>query len=311
MREHLRLMRPAEAVDQLVWLLAGIMLCFWAVGSIYLYFFPISGGVADANDAISNSAIVAEDDSANVGADSERASDVSTAENNSLAGTDSDDGTGSKTGAGASNPNDSGNRLENAMKPPVSMGQDSAPAVDVNAIRKQVTASLSADHKQAIQRLKTQHTNEKKSLFEKFSEEAAKNSAGLHRQLQDSQKDLASLQRKHDALIKKHEAAQQTIAQNKRVAATRPNAVASAPATGQVVTANNSATQQPTAPKQTSRFTNYEFRNWKSNRGTDAWLAFVRWENGEIVLVDGQDELFKIPLNRLSESDQRYVQQLK
>ena len=313
LRGRLRSTRTAEAIDKLVWLLAGIMLCFWAVGYLYLWLFPLSGGIASTADANSNSGLVAEGDSSAPGSgdatdngDGSSDGDAALAEGSEdhFNGGSNDD-SGSKAGSADSNsfagtPSNSGN-------PPANSGQNSAPAFDANAIRQRVTASLTADHKREIKQLEAKHTQEQKSLMEKFTKDSGKNSAGFRQQIQDGKNKLNILQRKYDDLDRKYKTAQQTIAKNARVAAARPNPVASAP----VVAGNNATLQQPSAPKQTSQYTTNEFRNWKSNRGTDAWLAFVRWENGEIVLVDAQDELFKIPLNRLSESDQRYVQQLK
>ena len=50
-----------------------------------------------------------------------------------------------------------------------------------------------------------------------------------------------------------------------------------------------------------------EFRDWISSKGNKARLAFVRWEDGEIVVVNEDNKTFRLTLNRLSPEDQNYV----
>ena len=191
LRGRLRSTRTAEAIDKLVWLLAGIMLCFWAVGYLYLWLFPLSGGIASTADANSNSGLVAEGDSSAPGSgdaidngDGSSDGDAALAEGSEdhFNGGSNDD-SGSKAGSADSNsfagtPSNSGN-------PPANSGQNSAPAFDANAIRQRVTASLTADHKREIKQLEAKHTQEQKSLMEKFTKDSGKNSAGFRQQIQD------------------------------------------------------------------------------------------------------------------------------
>lgn len=50
-----------------------------------------------------------------------------------------------------------------------------------------------------------------------------------------------------------------------------------------------------------------EFRDWISSKGNKARLAFVRWEDGKIIVVNEANKKFRLSLNRLSPEDQKYV----
>ncbi len=50
-----------------------------------------------------------------------------------------------------------------------------------------------------------------------------------------------------------------------------------------------------------------EFRDWISSKGNKARLAFVRWEDDKIIVVNEDKKKFRLTLNRLSPEDQKYV----
>ena len=67
------------------------------------------------------------------------------------------------------------------------------------------------------------------------------------------------------------------------------------------------ADPSPTLAGSTGIKRNLEFREWLSSRGSKARLAFVRWEDNRVIVVNEAGKEFRLTLNRLSLADQKYV----
>ena len=53
------------------------------------------------------------------------------------------------------------------------------------------------------------------------------------------------------------------------------------------------------------------FREWTGNNGRKAEMAFLRWQNDQIVFIDRQDRVFTLPPSRLSDADRLQIESLK
>lgn len=307
--------QAGEAIDQLVLIVAGILLLFWVVGYAYLWAFPNadggSGGLADSSSNSTN-------------LDSDSTADTALNENNdNPGGSGSDDGSGSSDADGSSD-NDSnsfdgntdGNLAQddradqNKQAKSHFSSNGASSAADANAIKKQ----LASIHEKEIKRLTSEHKKDvSKQLsdamkgFQKQSEAQMK---GIRSQLDEKSKQYNDLIGENAKLKRELAAAKRASTQMaNQVARTGGGSKASMNPPRATSSTTNSGSNVNSSAK--SKYTTHPFRFWKSNKGSDAWLAFVRWENEEIVLVDANDDLFKIPLDRLSDADQRYVKRLK
>ena len=70
---------------------------------------------------------------------------------------------------------------------------------------------------------------------------------------------------------------------------------------------SNPADPSPALAGSTGSNQSLEFREWVSSRGSKARLAFVRWEDNRVIVVNEAGKEFRLSLNRLSPTDQTYV----
>ena len=108
----------------------------------------------------------------------------------------------------------------------------------------------------------------------------------------NSESQTTEIQTLQDRLVKAEEAKQD--AENELAAAKTDMAA-------------NLADTSPTLAGSTSSNQPLEFREWVSSRGSKARLAFVRWEDDRVIVVNEEGKEFRLSLNRLSPADQNYV----
>jgi cell division protein FtsB len=102
-----------------------------------------------------------------------------------------------------------------------------------------------------------------------------------------------------------------------QTAKSRPQATVSEDADSGLVASNNQSTDSPvgtmTAEPQTEKPRAVEvYRFYTSSRGNRSKLAFVRWQDGDVVVRSfNNQKLYQLPLNRFSEADQQYLRELK
>ena len=302
--------RVGGAIDTLVWIVAGILLLFWVIGFLFLQLYPSpegssNNGVAQQDSTGLNSG----DDLAQTDLGSD---DVSSEMQND--GTDgasnSNDGSSAKLAAAGDNtPQPTNDSADSNKKTRVTSGyHKTAPSnVDVTALKREFAAKHGAE----ISKLKKDHAaklkKEQETVLRSFEKQSKQLQDGFRDQVNNKDKQITQLKVEISKLKRDLVTAKRSASQNASQLASKSTPPENR---GAASTSRPSATNT-TQSSTTSSLTRYPFRFWKSNRGSDAWLAFVRWEGGEIVLVDSNDELFKIPLNRLSGADQVYVQKLK
>lgn len=270
--------RELSIVDTLVLMLAVALFAAWILGTLFLYIFPAESGTgADSQ----NVAVV---DSAEDSGDNRAASALPT---NSAAAF-----TGNQAGGS--------NRAEDATVP------------NANQIAA-ASGGLTSKEKTALQRkistLEKQLDAKSKEVAQ-LRKDSAKQSATPAVDTSKYEKQISQLKKEKgflDGEIKRLNKQSDTqkkkidILQDQLADAAERNAAAE-------------ATAQPKAEKDISEARGaspgnqpLEFRDWISSKGNPARLAFVRWENDKIVVVNEENKTFKLTLDRLSPEDQQYV----
>jgi len=278
--ERLTSPRKFGILDTLVLMLAVSLFFAWILGTLYLSFFP---SAANANSQTA----------ALIGSDTENSSNVHAATNSN----------GSDDGTRAVNDGDGLNQFQ-------------ATGGDFNASQIKASDELTSKEKTALeQKIYTlQEQLETKSQELTRLQKALKKSADSKpKEAVDAanyKNEISQLTKQKDRLdrdVKKLKDLSNTQKtkiqklQDQLVAVTKANPVA-AEASAEDTDGMNPALRG--APPQNQPL---EFRDWISSKGNKARLAFVRWEGDEIVVVNEANKKFRLPLNRLSPNDQKYV----
>lgn len=274
--ERSSLPREFGIIDTLVLMLAVALFAAWILGTFFLYFFP-AGASASANPEIA--ALAVNDD---------RPSGVSAA--NGTQG--SDDGTGAANDTGDS---------------------QASNAAGSNSNQIQASGGLAAEAKseleQKISKLEEQLEAKSEELTElrKTSKESAKPDREAAADASRYKSQISQLTKQKDRLdrdikkLKDESKIQKTKIQTLQdELATAAKAV---PMAGAINAEENLTGLRDATPQDQP----LEFRDWISSKGNKARLAFVRWEDDEIVVINKDNKTFRLTINRLSPADQKYV----
>jgi len=329
--------RRGDIMDTLVFMLVAILLPAWILGTLYLTFFP--AGASAAADSQTIALVDGEDGSfdANSVADPNSVNSK-TSETGSSGSGDSNSDSGSMFSGTSSSNNTGGNfnPNHNDAEGEFSAQQKSALEQRISALQSQLdtksnelqqlretsmqptSTAANVDttkYENQITQLtqqRNQLTDKVKTLEQKMSGGTADVNSAMSRQLsqltserdqlkmkltsaEGSTEKIAQLDQEIKRLNNQSSKQKLTIQtlQNQLATAAQANPVI----TGNIPMAGNSMTQnQP-----------LEFREWISSKGSKARLAFVRWEDDKIVVIDEAKKRFRLTLNRLSPKDQIYV----
>lgn len=288
--------RHGEAIDQIVLLIAAVLVPFWLLGHLFLAFFPAPENPTDidSTDAIEMVAN-AEPDS-----DAELVSSVdsTTGKSNGSgkgAGAEMTEATNGNSPAEKKSANtDVRNKTSPSTVAKSDAGQDGGiNASDDEGFTKQ---QLEARYKSLLKQLENQVTDLQKQLDKNKIDRKSHSSA-----LRQKDSKIAMLEKQIKSL-------QEKSTQITNTAAAQPIVRPDSPA----VTSVRKPKTLPTKPTgNPSPPTPYGFREWTSSQGSKATLAFVRWDGDELIFVDQQNNAYKLKLEKLSAEDQQYVQKLK
>jgi Skp family chaperone for outer membrane proteins len=287
--------RPAKfsIVDKLVFMLAAALFGVWILGTFFLNFFPAG---ASASESVQSAALVAD------GHESSEPTDNSAA----TAPQSSDDAIAAASGAGSSNASNatnpfnavngsSGNSNRNESGEGFASAEKSRLEQKINQLQEQLqtkSQELTQLQKTSMEAAKLDSkANAAAAKYEKQIDQLAQQKDRLDQKIKqlnsESKTQKTEIQRLQDQLAANAEAKPEPAAE----------AMASIDAEDSAVALGGDRAQnQP-----------LEFRDWISSKGNKARLAFVRWEDDGIVVVNEADKEFRLTLERLSPQDQNYV----
>ena len=294
--------RSGEIMNALVLMLVAILLPAWILGTLYLSFFSPSANASGSSD----SEFGANPDRTTVPSALSDASDNQTdsqgAVSQSAQGNDfaENSGTGGDFNPGQANISSGLTTQQSAAydeKINSLQRQLDAESQEVQRLR-EMTSSMSgspatADTSQFENQIAAL-TKERDQLKMKLTsaDQSSAKIAQLEQQLQNFNQQSESQNTKIKVLLKqlvtteeaRRKAEQELLAANSKLASPPPTLASSA------------ASNQP-----------LEFREWISSRGSKARLAFVRWEDNRVIVVNEAGKEFRLTQSRLSLADQKYV----
>ena len=273
--------RDFGILDTLVLMLAAALFAAWILGTLFLYLFPSTTSTTAGAQTI---ALV---DGADGLTDDPVTTDNQGFQDATAAADESGDPTAANATGGASNSNqrDNGGSLTDKEKSELErkisslQKQLDTKSKELIQLRKKSTKSVKTDPGGAADT----------SKFEKKIAQLKKDKSRLDQEV----KRLKSLSANQKTKI-------QTL-QDELFDVTQANPVATATNAGD---AQNNLPSPGGAPPTNQPL---EFRDWISSKGNKARLAFVRWEDGDIIVVNEANKTFRLTLNRLSPEDQKYV----
>ncbi len=273
--------RDFGILDSLVSMLAVALFAAWILGSIFLYLFPAG---ANSSADLQTVALVGS-------ADSSTNDPAATGTQGSDNGTASVNDAGDSNGTNATDGTSSSNQLQSANG--LSDKEKSTLERKISTLQKQ----LDTKSKELTQLRKTSTKSAKPDPT------AAANASKYKKEISQLKREKGQLDREIKKLkdqVKTQKTKIQTL-QDQLIDVTQANSMAEATNAGnaeQDLTAIGGALleKQP-----------LEFRDWISSKGNKARLAFVRWEDGDIIVVNESNKTFRLTLNRLSPEDQKYV----
>lgn len=265
--ERLSLPRNFGIIDTMVLMLAAALFAAWILGTIFLCFFP--AGASGSADSQTAALVVGEDGASGDPTDTQSSDDAS------------DPNPSSATG-GNSNQIEAGVELaseeKSAFEKKISTLQKQlvTKSQELTQLRKSSTKSANSNSESAVDASKYE---KQISLLTKQKDQLDQKIKRLNDQSKTQKTKIESLQDQLDIASKANSMAGATGAENNFAA------IDGAPQRNQPL----------------------EFRDWISSKGNKARLAFVRWEDGEIVVVNEDNKTFRLTPNRLSPEDQKYV----
>ncbi len=289
--------RHGGAVDVLVLLLAFLTFCCWAVGYVFLIFFPSPAPATEmakeTGDGIKKTVVDSESKhvvhdlkggTANGGDGAANGSGTNDSLANSSDG--SDDGFGDPAGANSFEPNPQNNQFA-PMSP---SGGDSA-------------AKINAESQRRLEALQDEVKNLRKQILDSDGE-----AANQQKLVADQQRLLGEKDNQLNMLSQKFDAANQEAQQLKTKLAEM--AAAPAPANmeepSDVIPSLNEfgSTKSETIAAPV-------FRKWTGNNGRIVEMAFIRWDGDDLVFVGKNNSVYVMPPSRLSDADIQLVETYK
>ena len=270
--EGTTLPRDFGILDTLVLMLAAALFATWILGTLFLSLFP---SAADTNVAGSQSVALA--DSAAGLTDAPAATESQDSSNATAAASESGDPNAAKAigGASSSNQRETGEGLADKEK---------------------------TELKRKVSTLQRQLDTKSKELAQ-LRKKSAKPNPRTAADTSKFEKQIALLKKGKSRLDREIKKLKGLSANQKKTIQTLQNQLFD-------VTQADSTDAQGNLPLMDSAPpTNQplEFRDWISSQGNKARLAFVRWEDGDIIVVNEANKTFRLTLNRLSPEDQTYV----
>lgn len=323
----LRVSRGA-AIDFLVLLLALVLFLAWALGSVYLSYFPSSrssaatssaGTMDDGNSAIGSNLGISDD----AGPTSDTSSTDSETDSGSEGSSSNDDGGSSSSGGGAFDPSNSfaaggssrssGSNeftLSDQQKQEISSSFDKKLDMRLNQLRSGLDTKFAKleSNRQSLtapapvaSAIDPGEIDGIRSEIQRLSDELQNQS----KQAETTRLELFNKQTAMEQLQQEILSLKQEIETNSRVANSR---VANNPIL------NNSVINSLT-PESNQATTNdldaYLFRDWTGTNGKVIEMAFIRQIDGFAEFIDRQKTPYRCKISQLSEKDQDFIRALR
>lgn len=272
--------RKFGIIDTLVLMLAAALFVAWILGTLFIYFFP-----AGASDS-AGSQSVALVDGENGSSENPAATDAQGADAGASAGNDSGDTNRSNANGGSFNPNhfqaggggDFSSEEKTELEQKISKLEEQLETKSEELTQLRKTSRNSAKSDPGAADVAARY----KSQISQLNKQKDRLDRDIKRLKDESKKQKTEIQTLQDQLV--------NVTKSNSMTA-EAGAEDNMPALG-----GAQAQNQP-----------LEFRDWISSKGNKARLAFVRWEDGEIVVVNESNKTFRLKLNRLSPKDKEYV----
>ncbi len=296
--------RHGGAVDVLVLLLAFLTFCCWAIGYVFLIFFPAPAPAAEmakeSGDGIKKMVVDSESKhvvhdlnvknggTAKDGGENNGGAN-SSGTNDALA--NSFDGSGNGFGADPAAANSfQPNSQNNQFAPMSPSGGDSA-------------ATINADSQQRLEALQ----DEVKNLREQILDSDGK-VANQQKLVADQQRLLGEKDNQLNMLSQKFDAATQEAQQLK----TKLAEMAAAPAPANLEEPSDAIPSlDEFGSTKSETIAAPVFRKWTGNNGRVVEMAFIRWDGDNLVFVGKNNSVFVMPPSRLSDADIQLVETYK
>ena len=300
--------RSGEIVDMLVFMLVAILLPAWILGTLYLSFFPASANASGSADSqlVANADSPKDPsslgDSSEIKTDPQDATDQNSEAIGSVSNSETDgDFNPSQANLATALTADQTAAYNERIK--LLQDQLDAKSQEVEQLRRDSMPASSDDSdgtadtslfKNQIADLTKERDQLKTKLLS--ADQSSEKITQLEQQLRTLETRTTSqkteIQTLQDRLTESEEAKRNAEIQ---LAKTRSEL------------ASQLADSSPPLAGSIDSNRNFDFREWVSSRGSKARLAFVRWENDSVIVVNEAGKEFRLALNRLSSADQTYV----
>jgi ethanolamine utilization protein EutQ (cupin superfamily) len=296
--------RTGAAIDFLVILLALATLLFWVAGQAYLAFVPVS---ASTDSTVSGESQV---NSGELGVDSDDESEPvnvdGDADFDSRTNDNRQDRESEDAGNGGNTEADTTPKTMGGVSPSMSEEQ-------IDELVNQRLESYQSDFESKLNlredELKSQHsiaTQQLKTQLDELINKLGQNEVSL------AEQENKSLEKSDQILELKNQIqmAQQQLEQSESER-TKLAKMISAQAQAQPEVVQPQESPLELEDSTASPISVPVFRLWTGKEGRRVEMAFLRWDNQQLVFIDKSNRIFKFPPSELSPDDQRLVESFK